>query len=496
MNAVLVTLALLAPAELPEVRYTTTVVTRSWEPIALAEVERMVEQAVEEPLTAPGKMRFVRSEVSALGEGDYVVRVAGRFVEEAERFTVYLSFGPGKQDDLPSLVAAQTSDALGRKSRAEMERRIRETARRAAARLAEALSPWLDRARIDVAGPEAQPVLPMQWGEIEIPEVTDRRKAIRTLMDPRAPDHARGNALREVKGHAFDQQPARNAIEHCVLRDPSPELRARCVQALAPVARAHVPTQRILLHAMRTDVEERVLDALAKVSQGFVGLSRLETVATWLHMVATDATPARAAEKVARLLSKEKDVPNLEVAVAKCLQQESVVYGKRYACAKSLLPRIPAERRPRVVWRYLQEASVFGSGERLTYEAVLAATMEDRKHPPSPAMSALMLDLAERPATGRLRYKATYLAGRYAPATERTIERLLALSHEPRLSRTAIQAAVAVVRREPSLAPATIAAFDALERKATWYPQPARSNPYEELEKAKKRLVRMVERGK
>ena len=54
---------------------------------------------------------------------------------------------------------------------------------------------------------------------------------------------------------------------------------------------------------------------------------------------------ARAAEKVAGLLKKEKNVPNLEFAVAACLQQEAVVYGKRGACAQGLLQKIPAARR-------------------------------------------------------------------------------------------------------------------------------------------------------
>jgi len=481
--------------EIPDVHYVSKVVTKSWEPIAIKEVQAQVEQAVLEPLTAPGTMRLKKVKVSDLKGGAYALRINGRFVEEAERFTVYLSFGPAGQDNLPTLFAADTSKALGRKSRAEMMKRIRAAAKRAATRLSKSLTPWLQRTHIDIAPGDAAPQLPMRWGAIEIPPVTDRRKAIVTLMDPRQPDSARSRALLDLKGHVFDQQPARNAVEHCVLRDPAPKLRAQCVNALAPVARSHVPTQRILLHAMRSDVEDTVLDVLLKVSKGFVGLSRLETVATWLHMIASDATPSRAADKAARLLMKEKDVPNLEVAVAACLLQEAVVYGKRHACAQGLLKKIaPARRRP-VVWRYLNQASVFGSGERMTYEDVLRAVVEDRKNPPDEVISERLLDLAERPATGRMRFKVIHLAGKFAPATATTIERLLKLSHETRLATNCISATMAVVRRNKALAPATLEAFTQLDARAKWYPRPSRSNPRQDLKKAQKRLRRMIEKG-
>lgn len=491
----LMTLSLLAaPGEVPEVRYVTKVVTKSWEPIAIAEVQDAVEQAVLEPLSAPGKMRLVKVPFSELDQGPYTLRINGRFVEEAERFTVYLSFGPGTQEDLPSLFAADTSEALGRKSRAEMMVRIRAAAKRAAERLAEALTPWL-HTTIDVAPALRAPVLPMNWGTVDIPAVTDKRKAIVTLMDPRQEDSARGGALSELKGDVFDQQPARNAVEHCVLSDPSPSLRRRCVDVLAPVARSHVPTQRILLYALRSDVDDGVLDALLQVSMGFVGLSRLETVATWLDMVASDATPARAAEKAASLLLKEKQVPNLEVAVASCLLQEAVVYGKRHACAQGLLKNVAPERRRAVVWRYLSEASVFSSGERMTYEDVLRAVLEDRKSPSDPFITQRLMDLAERPATGRLRYKVIHLAGEQAPATAQTIERLLKLSHEPSLASTCIRAAGEVARREPSLAPAAVAALEALGRTAKWYPRPSRGDPMQDLVKEKERLQRFIEKG-
>ncbi len=490
--AVLGLLAAAAPAEAAEVRYVATVVTQSWEPIALKDVQRVVEAAVLEPLSAPGQMQLKKVPVSDLRGGAYSLRISGRFVEEAERFTVYLSFGPGTQQDLPSLFAADTSEPLGRKSRAEMLVRIRAAATRAATRLSKSLTPWLIKARREVSPTLSAPTLPMNWGEIEVPRVSGKRKAIRTLMDPRQPDNARAKALVELKGDVFDQQAARNAVEFCVLRDPASKVRKACVDALAPKARSHVPTQRILLHALRTDVDDRVLSTLIKISKGFVGLSRMETIATWLHMVASDATPSRAAEKVASLLTKEKNVPNLEFAVAACLQQEAVVYGKRSACAQGLLRKIPAARRRPVVWKYLQEASVFGSGQRRAYEQVLKNVMQDQQAPPDRELAILMLDLAERPATGRLRYKVLHLAGRHAPADAETVRRLLAVGRSTRLARHAIQATLAVVRRNPDLAESTAAELQRLSETAPWYPKPSRANPFKEAKAAQKRLERIV----
>jgi hypothetical protein len=71
------------------------------------------------------------------------------------------------------------------------------------------------------------------------------------------------------------------------------------VEALTPVARNHLPTQRVLLSAMRLEVADEVVVALAKVSQSFVGLSRLETLATWLELVAAGrhAFPGRRVDR-------------------------------------------------------------------------------------------------------------------------------------------------------------------------------------------------------
>lgn len=494
----LLTLMTVAAGEPPAVKYAVKVETRSWEPIAIKEVEKFVEAAATAELTKTKSMRLERASFADVRKGDYSIAILGRFVEEAERFSVYLTFGPGTKTDLPSFYASDTSSPLGRQKRADMQKAIEEAARRAGARLGEVVGPALESVRLRIEPPPLEdPDLPVRWGDVEVPEVKTKDKAIRELLDVRNPDHVRHKALTAIQGFAFDQQVARNAIERCVLFDPSKDIRVRCVRALAPVARAHVPTQRVLLHAMRTDVADEVLAALTEVSKGFVGLSRLETLSTWLHLLARPGTPDRAAGAVAQLVAKEEDVANLDFAVAACLQQDIVETSKRYDCARYLLRRLPPARRLAAAWSYLHDAKVYGTGERLAYEAVIDAVVpRSTRDPVDERVPELLLDLAERPSTGYIRYALIHRAGDRAPANPATIERLLKIAYDQKHTRTAIQAAVEVADREPSLLEMTVGGLRQLEKKAQWFPQPSRGDPYREVAEAIDRLERKIEREK
>lgn len=477
--------------EPPLVHYVTKAETRSWEPIALAEIEKMIEQAALQPLTAPGSMRLVKTGFGELKQGAYTLVINGRFVEEAELFSVYLTFGPGTQPDLPSFYVAETTKALGRQSRAEMEVRIRAAATAAGKRLAEVLAPRLESVRLQVGAPPMEdPGLPLVWGPVEVPPPDRGMKAVRTLVDVKNDDHQRSAAVAELTGQAFDQPSARDALLHCVLRDPSPRIRVDCVEALTPVARNHLPTQRVLLAAMRLEVADEVVLALVKVSQSFVGLSRLETLATWLELVAADATPSRAAEAIADLLRKEGDVPNLDLAVSACLQQEALAYGKKRSCADTLLKAVPFPRRAAVAYRYLERAELQGTGADQTYEATLEAVIGDRKNATDPRIGALLIEVAGKRSLGRMRYKALYHARDHAPATAATIEKLLAIAHDQRVAEDAVRAIGEVVDRAPELKGMALGGLEQLAKKARWLPKPHRSDPYRELEEVRQRMSR------
>lgn len=484
-------LTVAAPGDPPLVRYAAKVETRSWEPIAVKEVQRFVEASTKAALTKTAAMRLEPASFAEVRKGEYAIVILGRFVEEAERFSVYVTFGPGTRSDLPTFYASATSDELGREKRAVMQKRIEDAARRAGERLAEVVGPALESVRLRIGPPLDAPTLPVEWGPVDVPTVNTKDAAIRDLLDVRKPDHVRHKALTKIAGFAFDQQVVRNAIERCVLFDPASTIRVRCVDALAPVARAHVPTQRVLLHAMRTDVDDDVLEALTNVSSGFVGLSRLETLSTWLHLVASPGTPERSAGRIAQLLAKEENVANLEIAVAACLQQSIVETSKRYDCARYLLKKLPPERRVAAAWKYLHETQVFGTGEKLAYEAVIdAIAPRSTREEADPRVGPLMLTLAERRTTGHVRYVLIHRAGDRAPAEPKSIARLLEIAHDQKHARSAIQAAVEIADRDESLEPMTIGALKQLRAKAKWFPQPNRGDPYEDLDKAIARLER------
>lgn len=488
-------LAVASPGDAPLVHFTTKVVTKSWEPIDLPQVEKFVEAEVLQVLTKPGTMRLKKGGFADLKQGDYSLVINGRFIEEAERFSVYLTFGNGKREDLPSFHTTHTSEALGRKKRSEMQRLIREAASAAAARLVAVLTPQLEAARLRTDPPVLDaPELPLEWGAVEVPPVRSKNEAIRTLLNVRKPDHERHEALTAIKGFVFDQQPARNAVELCLLRDPSPKLRERCADVLKPVARNHPPTQRVILHAMRTDVDEHVIDALAEISQTFVGLSRLETIATWLHLIASDVTPVGGVSRMVRLLSKEGDVANLDYAVAACLQSEALVYGKKTACA-GLLGQLPPPRRRAVVWRYLERVEAFGQGEVNVFERVADRVFRSgRRGDEEPALGALMLRIAARESAGRVRRKAVHLAGEHAPAIAGNLRTLVRFLYDQSLQSSALRAVERMVRRAPELTSLAVGALKQVRTKARYFKKPHSSDPYRELEKTIERLERRLSR--
>lgn len=440
-----------APGDPPLVRYVTKVVTKSWEPIDLKEVEKIVEARALKVLTAAGTMRLEKSGYTELKEGDYTLQLDGRFIEEAEKFSVYLTFGPGKRADLPSFHVSDT-EALGKMPRATMQQKIEALAESAAKRMAEVLAPRLESARLNIAPPPIdEPTLPWDWGPIETPNVSSPSKAMKELLDVRNEDHVRWKALEAIKQQVFDQPAARNAVTLCALRDPLPKLRASCVEALGPVARTHVPTQRVLLHAMRTDVDDEVLRELTELAKGFVGLSRKECIETWLELVASDATPSSSASKIAQVLAEEGDVPNLDFAVAKCLQQDALAYGKKHACAQWLLRQIPEARRPAVVWKYLENIGVYETGGDNAWREVTETLVGHGSKPIDANLAELFLRIAERRSSGHIRQGALYIAGRHPSPTPATLERTLKLALDPKLTDSAMRATEEMCERVPAL---------------------------------------------
>ncbi len=475
----------------PQVNFHTKVETRSWEPIRLAEVSKIVERATKEELSRGGLMRLSETKIAELKKGDYKLLIRGRFVEEAERFSVYLSFAPGTQQEAPDLYASDTSLALGRKSRAVMSKRIRKAAKDAAKRLAQAVGPYLRGSQ--AANFQPATALPFSFGDIEVPEVKDKTPAIKKLLNVRNPDSERYAALREVKPHVLDQQAARNAVERCLLFDPTAGVRKACVEALAPLARTHVPTQRVLLYAARTEVDSGVHSELNDLTSKFVGLSRLETMATWQSMMVDPGTPDRAAEKAARKLGKERNVPNLELSITRCLMMKTLLSSKKRPCVQ-LVSELPWPARQRLAVNYLRRFPPRNERDRRVFDDLMRS-MRERNKVNVPELQEELLQIASSPATGRLRSTVLHKWAEQAQPTPANVNTLLQLSRDTDMASASFRTLASFVRKNDGLLDQVKSGIDRVEGDNRWFERPNSQTPWESLKDLRKR-IKYVEKKK
>ncbi len=484
-----------AAGEPPQVRYVVKLTTQSWEPIALAELEPVVESKVLGPLSEKGVMRLEKSGWADLASGDYAITIEGRFIEDAGDFSIYIGFAKGKREDLPSLHVAE-SVALDKVPRAEMEQRIQAGATKAATRMAALLGPRLEAVRLRVPPPITDERVTTTWGEVDIPQPKAPTKLMNDLLDVTKPDHVRHEALRSLTPHAFDQPPARDAIVRAMLLDPQPDLRARAAEALAPVARTHVPTQRLILLAMRREVDDRVLGELVALSRTFPGLSRKEALETWLEVVSSEAAPPSSSSAIAQLLAAEDNVPNLDLAVARCLDQQALMYGKKSACAQWLLKEIPPDRRFSVTARYLSAVQVWEQGEINVFEDVINAVTENRhaSNKLRPEVADAMFALLERKNAGRARREAIIQLARHPAPSPALVERLLVPIGERELVSMILRTLHEWVDDAPELTDMVIGALRRVRESAQYLVKPSHGDPYEDLEKAIERLEKSKNR--
>ncbi|MEM6532331.1 MAG: hypothetical protein AAF654_06895 [Myxococcota bacterium] len=371
-------ITLLATATLaaaPLVNYIALVESRDWEPIEPKDLELLLENAVI-PSLGTGDARYVKATASALRSGDYTLVVNGRFIDETEEFSVYLTFGPGAKTDLPSFHVSETT-SIGRRPGSQMQKRITAVARKTADRLAKRLAPaWRSQelentAQLANALVDAES-LDWSFAETKLPAVRSPAGAAKTLLNVRNSDRDRIVAVKSVGSAAFDEAQARTVLERCVLFDPSPEVRVDCVEALGPVARQNVQVQRLVLKAMRNEFDDKVLTALTKVSETFSGLSLQESIDTWLYLIAEPATPESAARLVSRALRERGELPNLDQALARCLTTDNLAWQKKRECA-GLLPNVPGSRRVTVARPYLMRTGIFSVASELVTTEVLRA---------------------------------------------------------------------------------------------------------------------------
>jgi hypothetical protein len=195
------------------------------------------------------------------------------------------------------------------------------------------------------------------------------------------------------------------------------------------VARVNVQTQRVLLHAMRSEYDDQVLGALARVSQAFTGLSRAEALDTWLFLIASPGTPAQAVNDIADVLSKEGNVPNLDVAIASCLRQGNLLFSKKYDCADDLLRILPPDRRVAVAYDYLAHADAVDLQDHMTMKEVMEWLTRDNQKPEGRECDVLVA-LATRSQQMTVQSSAAYALGHCADPVPAHADKIAAVMKE------------------------------------------------------------------
>lgn len=349
-------------AALPSVSYSVEVSAGSWRPLASSDIEKTVEHAALEVLTRPGLMQLERAAKGG-ATGDYRLGIRSHVLDEAETHTVYLDLGPGTKSDLPSLDASHTVQ-LSKRSRSEMLTLIEDSARKAAARLVEAMKGPLARAgRGDEADPPEEPAGPKiewQWAPVRIPAV-DAGRAAKDLYAKKA--ELRQAALRELTSLALSDAAPRNVLERCVLEHFDGDTRQGCLVALRPLSRRIEPTRRVVIQAYRKDRDDGVRREAEEQMQFFTGASKAEAIQAFVESAAKGVVPGP--------LDGLGDVPNLDVAIRDCLMAKPDSVGERpQSSCLSLMDPLPHRRRVAILWRFLRETNedspyyLRGAGER------------------------------------------------------------------------------------------------------------------------------------
>jgi len=397
--------AVAAPPEVWKVRYIAVEEPSTWQPLAPGDVASVLEHAALEVLTRSGLLQLEPLGDSPVSAGVAVLRISGRTIDEAETHNVQISFDPGGRSDLPSLRAAD-SVVIGKLARAVMLERIEASARAAATQLQEALRLALQRTS---AAPGKPPValelqaLPWRWPEVTVPAASSGSAGDLFGVDARRRDAA----LRELTSLALAQASPRHALEKCALTHADADVRRRCLEALRPLS---------------------------------------------------------SAEAIAQLLAKEGAVPNLELAVARCLQQDNLARGKKSACAQYLLGEIAPARRAAVAWRYLDSVAVFEQGGANVFEDV-EKELSGHGKTIDAALAEKFLSIAERPGAGHIRQKALYVVGKHPQPSPALIERLVVLARDPLVAGAALRVAVDLVRKDAPLRAMTLGALKQLARE-------------------------------
>lgn len=404
-----------------------------WEPMNRGDIERIIEQTALEVLTRSGVLRLTKVEPKDLpnARGDYLLRVSGRMVGESETHTIQLGFEARDKAEVGSFRASGTV-TIGKLPLDEMRKRIEASTRMAAEQLIAVLKPALARlgpgASIDTA-PTPQddpkglevPTIPWNWGDLKVPEPPKAETAELFGKNREKQDQT----LRLLVSEALVNPARRNALEHCALKHPEPEVRLKCLIGLRPSSRKLTPTQRVVITVFRTDAHDKVVEEASSQMEYFTGMSRSEAIQGWLERTGNTG-------RVYGPLKQLGDVPNLDATIARCMAsvQKQQAYEKTHRGCIELTEPLDVKRRRALLWPYLKEtnkqsvAYLHGAGKsegsngtewQWGFEAVLK---------PSCKLDQAFEDVLWQRYLRELSYSAIYAIADYGTPSEQLVNRL------------------------------------------------------------------------
>ena len=413
-----------ALAQVPRVAYDVEVDAGSWRPLDLGDVAQTIEHASLEVLSRPGLIQLEKSKKSDK-PADYRLEIRGHVLDEAETHTVYLQLGPGAKSDIPSLTASHTV-ALTKKARGKMLSEIESSARKAAERLLASMKTPLEQAgRARGAEPPKdhpgdEEGTPWQWAPVRIPKV-DASRAAQDLYSNKG--ELRKAALRELTSLALTEASPRHVLERCVLEHTDRDIRHGCLVALRPLARKLDPTRRVVIQAFRQDKEDSVRREAVEQMVYFTGAAKAEVIQAFLESAAKGSIPGP--------LSGLGDVPNLDVAIRRCLKSKPGAYERPQMSCIELLDPLPHERRVAILWRFLKETNpdspyyLKGAGERegsigTAWERACKAILES-----APGWNPELGEILWQRYQRTLSYSSLVMLSEWAAPSEKQMQRML-----------------------------------------------------------------------
>jgi hypothetical protein len=376
----------------------TDVSTYSWYPLRLEVIARITEGRVMQELTRSGRLTLLPK--GSKQAADIQLQINARIIEDAGQFSTFASVTPRNQERLGSFAAVSTRSLLQR-NHSQIQQQIEEAAQEAGQKLMSLLGPRLVQLTSDDTVPfTGDANLPLNWGE----GVFKARVNERALSQ-----------LQDVMSRAQKEAGARLQLAQCAAQSRIKQW-SQCVEALAQLAKRHPMAQRAIVamlvgeppseQAQWGDWQRARLKAF-QVSTTFVGPALDEAVQAWLYIFGADRSgygyylfghrreDYSILDAVARYLLNTPNVPNLDLALARCTKPSKTKGMPESSCLE-VLKTISVSRRVALLYKYLAAPPRYDVRASDSTWGKMLATVIDRDKALHPMVTKICVNMLQR----------------------------------------------------------------------------------------------------